>query len=394
MADAAHDLSQLRIERTAAGSTGRGRSIAVVLAVIVIGAAVVWFAVFSGGDGQPLVELAAVQRVGGAQGRSGTAANGYVVARKRAALSTEIQGRVVEMCVEEGDLVKQGELIARLDTSQLDTNLARTKAELRQAEAAAEFAKKDFDRLSKLDVPGDITPSRYDEALAARDEADARVDAITAAVAEIEVRIHNSSIFAPFAGIIVEKNAEVGEVVSAIGATGPNARGAVATLVDRGSLEVQVELAQTSLRAARQGAPVLIYLDAYPDDGYRGKVRQIWPTANRTKATVELRAEFIDRDDRILPEMGVRVIFVDEAETEPKPAMVFVPARAVVGGVDPYVFVFAADTVSRRDVTVEESGEVEGRLRVLSGLSGRELVVLDPPPGLLDGDTVRRRLSE
>ncbi len=398
MADTNHDLTKLTIQRKVPTAQRWPWVIATIL-LLAVGGLWLWQRYGSGGgipalSFQRKVEVGRVLRVGGAAAKSGTAANGYVVARRRAALSTEIQGRVVEMRVEEGDLVEEGALIARLDTAQLEAALSQIEAQVRQADASAVFARKDYDRLAKLEVPRDITPSRLDRALADRDQAVAFADSLRAGIDEIEVRIRNSSVIAPFAGVIVEKNAEVGEVVSAISGSGPNARGAVATLIDRQSLEVQVELAQTSLRAAELEAPVLIYLDAFPDDAYKGRVRQIWPTADRTKATVELRVSFLERDDRILPEMGVRVVFVPKEEAEPTPPEVWVPAAAVVDPTgEASVFLFASDSVERRSIAVAQ-GARDGRLRVLEGLTGTEMVVLDPPGDLLDGDEVRRKRDD
>ncbi len=392
-----------------------------------------WFAFASR---LPVVELARVQRVGGAAAQSGVAANGYVVARTQAALSTDIQGRIVELPVEEGDRVRQGDLIARLDTRQLEANLARARQtaavaeaelarawqeqvrselEITRARAALQLADSDLARAVALVARGDERQSVLDAAQAARDQAaavlesaeaarrsqdaavvssQASLEVAKAAIREIDVMIEKSSVRAPFDGVITRKNAEVGEVVSAIGATGPNARGAVATLVDFSTLEVQVELAQTSLGAARKDAAVLIYLDAFPEQAYRGRVRQIWPTADRVKATVELRCEFLERDDRILPEMGVRVVFSspDAAGGDEKPVEVLVSARALVRGPEPSVFLFAAGRVERRAVQIAEE-RPDGLARVASGLLGNELVVLDPPAGLQDGDSVQRKES-
>ena len=390
MADPQHDLTRLRIDRSPARTGSRWTPVLVILLLALLSlVAWQWWGGGAAGGGPPTVAVARVQRTGGASATSGTSANGYVVARRRAALSTTIQGRIIEMRVEEGDLVQAGDVVARLDTAELEAGLAATNAQLAEARAQADLAESEYQRLSRLNVPVDITQFRLDETTSRRLETRARVESLEALVAQTEVRLRDSSVYAPFDGIIVEKNAEVGEVVSAIGATGPNARGAVATLVDRDTLEVQVELAQTSLGAAREDAPVVIYLDAFPDDGYRGKVRQIWPTADRTKATVELRVVFLERDERILPEMGVRVVFVRDESQGPAEVAVYLPERALAGaGDDRFVFVLAGDAVSRRPVRVEPDDG--GRLKVLEGLTGGELVVLDPPADLVDGALVRR----
>jgi RND family efflux transporter MFP subunit len=385
-AESTPDLSRLRIERASPQRGGRAGWIVAVLALVLV---VVWLAWPRLFDQRPLVELGRVTKLGGAASVSGTAANGYVVARRQASLSTDIQGRLVELRVEEGDRVKEGDLIARLDTRQFEASFARSKADLETARHTAARADQDYRRYLPLLDSGDVSQSLVDTARTTRDEADARVSALDAASNEIEVMLSKSSVFAPFDGVITSKNAEVGEVVSSI-SSGGNSRGSVATLVDFDTLEVQVELAQTSLSAARMGAPVLIYLDAWPDDAYRGRVRQIWPTADRQKATVELRAEFLERDERILPEMGVRIVFTGDQDSMPTEVELRVPTRALGSDPEPVVFVYAQGVVQRRTISLD--GEPQGgSVRVTDGLTANERVVLDPPDDLRDGDEVRER---
>lgn len=434
MSDAPPDLSRLKIDRSAPAPR-RGGLLPWILVLIALAAAVWlgcargWFAAPGSG---PAVEIARVQRIGGAAAQGGVAANGYVVARRQAALSTDIQGRLVELPVEEGARVRQGDLVARLDTTQLEAALARARhealasaaeqerAEQEQARAESEAARQravetrarlELERVCTLVASGDERQSALDDAVAAEQQARAAREAAEAArraqdavlagaqeatraaaagAREIEVMIEKSSVRAPFDGVITRKNAEIGEVVSAIGATGPNARGAVATLVDFATLEVQVELAQTSLAAARDEAAVLIYLDAYPEQAYRGQVRQIWPTADRQKATIELRCVFLERDERILPEMGVRVVFVPEDAGAEKPVEVLVPARALTGGAETAVFIYR-DAAARRRVVRAGAARPDGFAAVERGLEGGELVILDPPADLRDGDAVRRK---
>ncbi|MCB9896814.1 MAG: efflux RND transporter periplasmic adaptor subunit [Planctomycetes bacterium] len=393
MSSAQPDLSRLRIERAPSrgSGTGRGGWIAFVLLLLASGAYVAWREGLIARDERPRVSLGRVERSEQVVARSGTSANGYIVARKRAALSTDIQGRIVELLVQEGDRVVEGQLVARLDTRQLEASAAQAKADLVQAQAAAELARLDRERYASLLPTGDVDESLYDSARLQYDEALASIASIDARLREIEVMLDKSKVYAPFAGVITAKNAEVGEVVSALGSSGPDSRGAVATLVDFDTLEVQVELAQTSLGAAIVGSSADVYLDAFPEHAYPGRVRQIWPTANRQKATVEVRVEFLERDERILPEMGVRVVFHDR-DTAPReagaPSKVLVPEAALVRDGDvASVFVLEGTHVTRR--AVDPSGDASGGLvPVASGLSGGERVVLAPPPGLADGAEV------
>jgi len=383
----APDLSRLRIERTAEAPRRRSRTAPLLVVLLLLAGAGVAAWKLGWLDGRPRVEVGTVTRVGGAAAVSGTAANGYVVARREAALSTDIAGRIVELKVEEGMRVKAGDLIAKLDTRELEAARERTRADLATASTSAEWARLDYQRKAPLLGSGDVSQSVVDQARIEKERAEAQVNALQSALDQTEVQINKSSVYAPFDGVITAKNAEVGEVVSSISA-GTNSRGSVATLVDFDTLEVQIELAQTSLKAAREGAPVVIYLDAYPDRAYRGRVRKIWPTADRQKATVELRAEFLERDERVLPEMGTRVIFTQDEAAAPVAPTVSCPERAVVhADGQAFVFVLSGPRVARRSVQLGESEH--GNVSVLAGLDGGESVVLAPPASLHDGDEVR-----
>lgn len=385
------DLSRLRIDRggEATRSTrGKGSRLGLVALIALIGYAAWNEWEERAGPGLPRVAVVRASRTGGGPARSGVSANGYIVARTRAALSTDIPGRLVELRVEEGSRVRQGDLIARLDVRELEAERDRAAAEQRAAEADEKLAVLELDRVRPLVERGDSSRSELDRTEAQLESARARVSSARATLAEIDVRIDKSSVYAPFDGIVIEKNAEIGEVVSSV-STGTSSRGAVATVVDFASLEVQVELAQSALGAAHPGAPMSIVLDAYPDKTYPGRVRQIWPTADRQKATVELRVEFLERDERILPDMGVRVTFVEEAESSGAAARVLIPASAVFDAPEPSVFVVEGETVRLVRVTIAAAA-APGQVEALSGLRGGELIVDTPPVSLGDGDRVAR----
>ena len=145
---------------------------------------------------------------------------------------------------------------------------------------------------------------------------------------------------------------------------------------------------QTALEGARVGVPVLIYLDAYPEEGYRGQIRQVWPTANRSKATVELRAEFLERDERLLPELGVRVVFVSEEESNPTPPMVLVPRTALIPEEEPKVFIVVDGFAVKRSLSLRDDFD-DQMIEVGSGLIGGEIIILNPPANLQEGDPVK-----
>jgi RND family efflux transporter MFP subunit len=412
----------------------------------------------------PEVEVAVVVRSspGALAAASGTAANGYVVARRRAALSADTPGRIVQMNVEEGTVVKKGDVVARLYADEDEAVLRRaqadyaaaqsavasagarvdaaerrlaesrgrvasSEAERDEAQAGLDLARIEEERSQGLLSSGTDTQERVDRALAERAQAaarlaaaDARVatDGLAAESADAEVRVAQAEraqaeaglpalaaardlaqatldktfVRAPFDGVIVLKDAEVGEVVSP-NAQGVQSRGSVATMVDFESLEVQVELPETSLASAKVGERAEIFLDAFPDQRFQGTVLRIWPTANRQKATVEVRVGLDEIDERMRPEMGARVVFSSGKiqavpPSDGRPPALLVPEEAVVrvGGEDG-VFVLERDVVRFRPVTL--AGTSGRRVEATSGIKEGERVVLDPPARLSDGDRVR-----
>lgn len=384
------DLARLRIDRSSETVETR-RSGALPWSILFLLIAYVVFDQLGSSALNPSVEVGRVTQTGGVQASSGVSANGYVVARRRAALSTDVLGRLVDLRVEEGQRVVEKELIAKLDTKQLEAARVRAKADVLREVANRRLAALSRDRFQRLVDNGHEPVAGLDSAKAEFDRADASVQVAQAAVREIEVQIENSSIFAPFDGVIILKNAEIGEVVAATGSGGNNSRGAVATLVDFDTLEIQVELSQTSLRAATEGASASVYLDAFPDDALKGKVRQIWPTADRQTATVELRIELDEPSERLRPDLGCRVVF-EEPGGDPSPRQIWVSSRALVEtqSDDPSssIFVVIDGVVVLKSI---ELGEAErgDRREVAKGLRGNELVVLDPPTTLEDGDRVQ-----
>ncbi len=391
---------------------------------------------------------------------SGTAANGYIVAAKRAALSADTPGRIVELNVVEGSVVKKGQVVARLYSDEVRAGVQRADADLLSAAASVEraraqheaavadqerlraelaraesfvaepkllrdWARVELARYEKLAKEKIQDQRKVDETVSilARAEAAvvsaeasvtqaravlaqgaAQVRALDAGVREAQARIaiveaervqalaalDKLEVRAPFDGVVVLKDAEVGEVVSP-NSQGGNSRGSVATMVDWASLEVQVELPQTSLAAVQIGQATNIYLDAFPEQLYRGSLTRIWPTANRQKATVELRIRFDAPDERLRPEMGVRVVFPDKAAQAPAAEgeeKVLIPVECVVSQSGRKgVFTLERDVV--RWVEVELGEERGGRVVVTSGLVGGERLVRLPPAELNDGDRVR-----
>jgi RND family efflux transporter MFP subunit len=228
-------------------------------------------------------------------------------------------------------------------------------------------------------------------AAAERAAAEARVTAARAARDQAAATLAKTDVRAPFDGIVVLKDAEVGEVVSPNSQGGSNARGSVCTMVDFASLEVQADVPETSIAAVRLGAPAQVFLDAYPDRAYAARVDRIWPTANRQKATIEVRIAFAAPDERLRPDMGVRVVFAaggGDAQAAAAGPAILVPESAVVE-VDgkPATFVVEQDTVRLQAVQLGERSA--GRVVVREGLRSGQRIAVDPPPSLRGGERIR-----
>ena len=411
----------------------------------------------------PIVEVVKVVKRSPSAGGAvrGTAANGYVVARKRAALSADTPGRITELLVEEGSVVQKGDLVARLYDAEYRAAVDRAAADLdfskaaykkslaEDAAAAAEvdrlesvvhvsvanldevkaqvlLAEQNYVRFEKLVSTGVERRQLLDEArenldakrarvvsvtarlaasranvtqgerrkeiaVAAVEQAAALVSVMAATRAERQATLDKTEVRAPFTGIVVLKDAEVGEVVSP-NSQGGSSRGSVVTMVDFDSLEVQADVPETSLSAVRLGGTVKIFLDAFPEIPYEGRVERIWPTADKKKATVEVRVSFAELDERLRPEMGVRVVFLPEgAEAQPVGedlVLLQIPSSCVVRvDGEHVVFVVERDTVEARVVKVGDARS--GRVSVESGLEVGERVVVSPPADLRSKDRIR-----
>jgi len=485
------DLQPLKIDRAEPVRSSRRRerrwvAPAVGLALV---AAVVWLfqaQILSFVDGLRLPEVSTYvvrkSDPAAAAAATGASSNGYIVAKTRAALSADTPGRIVQMNVEEGSVVKKGDIVARLYSDEYAAYLRRAEAELglamagkERARAEVKVAEDDLARLrsaersavadlaaqqaelalaeielrratklledridteerrdkartavdagraqvdaaqARLDTAGRAAvqgESQLAVAVVAEKEAQARVDAAVAARDQAKATLEKTEVRAPFDGIVVLKDAEVGEVVSPNVQGGSNARGSVVTMVDFASLEVEAEVPETNLSAVVVGRPAKIFLDAFPDKPYPGRVDRIWPTANRTKATVEVRVAFLDRDDKLRPEMGVRVVFESgKAKTPPgdssggpadgaaagssvpvraedEAPVLLVPLEALVKtGGQQGVFVLERDRV--RFQTLALGSERGGKVVAREGLSEGDRIVIGAPVTLEDGDRVK-----
>ena len=324
-------------------------------------------------------------------------ANGYVVARTKAAVSAKIPGRLAQLNVSEGSNVQKGEVIARLDNAdyaaavgQAEAGLASAKATLIESQSDRDQMQRDYVRVRDIHAqnPNLVSPqdvenadSRARQAGARFDAQSARVDAAAAALRVAQANLENTYVRAPFSGTVLRKEAEVGEVVApSVG--GGLTRGAVVTMADLATLEVEVDVNEAYIARVHSGQQARITLDAYPDTAFRGAVRQIIPTADRQRATVQVKVSILDRDARILTEMGAKVEFLEtpraaaagSAQPVERPRII-VPADAVrsENGRD-VVWIVRDGRLQRRDV---DAGPVSGNFReIRSGLAGGEQLLV------------------
>ena len=406
MADSSDDLSALRIEREPldAGNRAWGKWIfLLVLLAAAAGGGWYWLK-----RERPVeVEVAVVTaRAAGAQA-SVLNASGYVTARRRATVSSKVTGKVIEVNVEEGMDVREGQVLARLDDSTLQAALRLYRAQLEAArrqipemEVRLEQARVMLRRQELLRKEGLNTPNDIDNAKAEVDSLLARIasalEQVKVAESQIAMQqtaIDDTIIRAPFSGVAISKDAQAGEMVSPVSAGGGFTRTGISTIVDMRSLEIEVDVNESYINRVRAGQPVSAVLDAYPDWQIPANVITLVPTADRQKATVLVRIGFQKLDPRILPDMGVKVTFLREADAgdlQVAPSVTLVPQAAVQkDGESSFVFIVRQDTVERR--AIKTAGTDGDRLEVVAGLKGGDQVVISPPPELAEGMLIREK---
>jgi RND family efflux transporter MFP subunit len=399
-------FDRLRIDRGAprAESPWPKRALLLGLSVVLVAAAFWWV-----GTRAQAVEvetaLVAAARAGGAPA-SVLDASGYVVARRQATVASKITGRLVEVAIDEGMKVQDGQILARLDDSNArhalqvaEARAAAAASALREIEVRLREADLQFGRTRALAASGVASRSDLDTARAERDSFAARLgaarDEVTVAAREVELRrqdLEDTVIRAPFDGVAVSKDAQPGEIVSPVSAGGGFTRTGIGTIVDMASLEIEVDVNEAFIQRVRPDQPVVATLQAYPEWKIPAHVITTVPAADRQKATVKVRIAFDELGDpRILPDMGVKVSFQAEAggDAAARPR-VLVPARALRRERDgAAVFVLRDERVERRAVAL--GGTAGDGVEVLSGVRAGERIVLDPPADLADGGRVRPR---
>jgi HlyD family secretion protein len=416
MANLKDDLASLRIDHSArGGGSRRGGWIAAGL-VLVLGAAGAWF-------WSQRLQAAPVKTAAASARASNTVspgavlnASGYVTARRRATVSSKVTGKVMEVFVEEGKEVRRGQVLARLDDTQIRADLDVARAQL---EAARRGAAEDQARLREAEITLKRLNQLVKDGVVGRaevDSADATVESLKArialaqqqvAVAESQVRARETdltdmTVRAPFGGVAISKDAQPGEMISPVSAGGGFTRTGICTIVDMSSLEIEVDVSESYINRVRPNQPVEAVLDAYPDWRIPAHVITTVPSADRQKATVRVRIGFDDDagtkdgklDPRILPDMGIKVSFFNEraaaVATAPARQVVMVPKAAVRSDDGrSVVFIVKDERVERRAVTL---GATDGdQIEVMSGLNAGERVVIEGHEALVDGARVKER---
>ncbi|MBB5863800.1 efflux RND transporter periplasmic adaptor subunit [Xanthomonas sp. 3058] len=399
-------LKQLRIDRqrpaTPPPAQRRGWIIAVAVVILVLAATAAWWF-----TRRPVLQVQTAPVVAISAGGSSASvldASGYVVARRMATVSAQVTGKVREVMIEEGMRVEQGQVMATLDPLDADaqrtlsaSQLSAARSQVDNMQAQLAVANADATRLQSLVGAQLVSRSQYEQATAQRDalraqlqSAQRNVRVASDQLAISAIRSDFNVVRAPFAGVVTAKAAQPGEIVSPLSAGGGFTRTGIGTIVDMESLEIEVEVGESYIGRVQPKMPVEAVLNAYPDWKIPGEVIAIIPTADRGKATVKVRVAFKLKDPRIVPEMGVRVSFLEQAKPQEasKPQGVRVPAAALVER-DARTLAFVVgehNTVSAHAVT---TGMVLGEDRqVLTGLQAGDSVVLDPPQTLKEGDSV------
>ena len=395
------DLSQLRIDRSAAplarrrGRYGKWLILAVVLALSVAA----YF--YMRGRAAVAVEVAVVAQAYPSQAHTLLNATGYVVAQRKAAVASKATGRLEWLGVREGSVVREGEVLARLENKdmmatlqQAQANVSLTRANLEQGEAEFRDAQRALERSSDLLMKNFVSAAAHDVAIARHEKARATIQGLKASIAVAQANVRSAQvgvdqtlIRAPFDGVVLTKNANVGDVITPF-SSASGSQAAVVTMADMTTLEVEADVSEASVGKVKIEQPCEIQLDALPGERFRGRVTRTVPTVDRAKATVNVKVRFVDTDVRILPEMSAKVAFLSKEmpEGERAPRTVVTPSAVV-------------DRAGRKAVYVVRDGKaVEAAIQtgasygewveVKQGLKPGDKVVLHPPERLHDGAAV------
>jgi RND family efflux transporter MFP subunit len=399
LSDLRTDLASLRIERRARAPAWRKWTLVlVVLALLGAGGYTAW----TMRDSFAAVEVAVVRpqvvRPGEGPGRVQLLmASGYIVARRKAVVSAKIQGRLSELHVEEGSKVAEGDVIARLESIDQEAQVKRANAAVERADADLLESRRQLRLTEELIPSGAVSKDELEAAQSRVRIAEAALKEAQGDLAVNDAYLQNTYIRAPFGGVVIKKMAEVGESVAPIppGVNVSTSSGAIVVLADMDTLEMEGDVSESRIGLLGEAQPAEVAVEAFPGRAFPAALRQIIPSADRTKATVLVKVTLLEKDEHLKPEMSARVTFFKKEEEEKpaagasaRPPRIMIPAEAVVirGGEEQVVEVVQGKAAFRRVRTGERSS---GQLVVEDGLSGVELLVANPPETLADGDAVK-----
>ena len=395
------DLLRLRIDRDAAPNSRRRRRWRLWLLILISGACGVAGYVYYSGRAAIAVEVAVITQAYPSQANTLLNATGYVVAQRKAAVASKATGRLEWLGVREGSVVREGEVLARLENKdvlatlqQAQANVSLARANLQQGDAEMRDAQRALERSGDLLKKNFVSAAAHDTVMARVEKAQAAIAGLKAsiAVAQANVRsaqvgVDQTQIRAPFDGVVLTKNANVGDVITPFSsATGSQA--AVVTMADMTTLEVEADVSEASVGKVKIEQPCEIQLDALPGERFRGVVTRTVPTVDRAKATVNVKVRFVDKDTRVLPEMSAKVAFLSKEtpESERAPRTVVQPAALSERAGRKVVFVVSdGKAIETAVVTGATYGEA---LEVKQGLKPGDKVVMKPGERLHDGAAV------
>jgi RND family efflux transporter MFP subunit len=387
------DLSSLRIDRSERSPNNSGWNkitkyivpVFLVIVILLLGY-YGWKMLFSA---DIEVSLVTVSKISPLESNAVLTASGYVVAQRKASVASKATGRLIYLGVVEGDAVKKGQIIARLEDSDVKAALEQAKANLQLNEASLQDAKSTYERQEKLYALGGTPKSDLDAAEANYKRVLASISVAKAVVQGAEVALENTLIRAPFDGTVLTKDADVGEIVSPLGASSTS-RAAVVTMADMSSLQVEADVSESNIEKIKSGQDCEITLDAYPDYRYAGYVAKIVPTADRSKATVLVKVAFRKYDSKVLPEMSAKVLFlnkkVDEKSLSEK-AILVVPYTAIRKS-DQKEYVYRVKDGRVYEVEIKTGRTVGDYTEVISGVEEGDRVIQKITPDIKDGTKV------
>ena len=394
-------LDQLKIEREPEVESQTKRWPLLVILALAIAAAAYWFLMKPPAAIE--VSTAVVREISRETASTILNASGYVTARRQATVSSKFTGKVVEVLIEEGMQVEKDQVLARLDDANVATSYALAEAQLssavtslKETKAFLVEANAIYKRTKNLVDRQLASEAEMDRARAGVDSLSARLESKQAGVSVAEKQLdvyrqqlEDTVIRAPFTGIVVAKNAQPGEMISPVSAGGGFTRTGIGTIVDMSSLEIEIDVNEAYINRVKPGQKIVATLDAYPDWSIPCHVIAIIPTADRQRATVEVRVGFDELDSRILPDMGVKVAFQEDADKATSGRAGLVIPRSALNERDgkQYVLLVVNNMAERRAIAV--AGERGQEALVSSGLASGDKVIINVPPGLKDGERVK-----